>query len=161
MAGNILGSYGTNNQTITITVASLANNGARESTAADNTSNLFLDALVSLKIKSPAASTSATGYIEVFAYGTTNAGTTYSDSCTGSDAGVTLTVPENMRRIGVINVVADATTYNAGPFAVAAAFGGVLPAKWGIVVRNKTGGTLDATGGSHVIQYQGIFASYT
>lgn len=150
--------YGTANQTITITLASLANNGARESTAIDNTSNLFLDAQVGGKVKSGASGTLATGQVNVYAYGSADGGTTYSDSATGSDAAITLTVPPNARLIGMINVVANATTYEFGPFSVAAAFGGVLPAFWGIIIENKTGGTLDATGGNHNVHYQGVLA---
>lgn len=150
--------YGTGNQTITVTLASLTNNSQRESTAIDNTTNLFLDALVGGKVKSPASATSATGSINVYAYGTDDGGTTYSDGATGSDAGITLTAPPNVRLIGVINVVANAVTYKFGPFSVAAAFGGILPASWGLIFENKTGGTLDSTGGNHAIHYQGVLA---
>lgn len=150
--------FGTTNQTITLTIASLANNGQRESTVIDNTTNLFLDALVQLKIKSPAASTSSTGYVNVYAYGTSDDGTNYGDGATGTDAAITLTSPPNLRLIGVINIVANATTYKSNPMSVAAAFGGILPAKWGIVIENKTGGTLDATGGNHAAFYQGVLA---
>lgn len=150
--------FGTSNQAITLTIASLTNNSARESTAVDNSSNLYLDALVQLKVKSGAASTSATGYLNVYAYGTADGGTTYSDTASGTDAAITLTVPPNARLIGSINIVANATTYESHPMSVAAAFGGVLPEKWGIIIENKTGGTLDATGGSHFAIYQGVYA---
>lgn len=146
--------YGTSNQAITATITSLANNGQRQSTVVDNTTNLYLDALVHVKVKSAAASTSATGYVNVYAYGTVDGGTTYSDGATGTDGSITLTSPPNLRLIGVINVVANSTTYQGGPFSVAAAFGGVLPQKWGIVVENKTAATLDATIGS--AYYQGV-----
>jgi len=159
MAGNILQKYGTNNQAITCTITSLANNGQRGSLAVDNTSNTFLDALVFIKIKTNASGTSATGYVNVYAYGTADGGTTYSDGVTGSDAGQTLTSPPNLRLIGIVNCVANATTYNGGPFAVALAFGGVLSDHWGIVVENKTGATLDASVGS--AWYQGAETQYT
>lgn len=161
MAGNLLGKFGTSNQTITLTIASLANNGQRQSTVIDNSSNLFLDALVFLKIKSAAASTSATGYVNVYAFGTVDGGTTYSENAGASDAAITLTSPPNMRLIGVVNVVANATTYYSGLMSVAAAFGGILPERWGLVIENRTGATLDATGGSHAAIYQGIYGSYT
>lgn len=155
---DIKSKYGTSNQALTITVASLANNGARESTVVDNTSNLFLDALLFLKIKSPAASTAATGYVNVYAYATADGGTNYTEGATGSDAGITLVSPTNLRLVGSMSIVADATTYRGGPFSIAAAFGGVMPDKWGIVLENKTGGTLDTTGGNHSIHYQGVYA---
>ncbi len=146
--------YGSNNQALTCTITSLANNGQRSSAAVDNTSNLYLDALVQAIIKSNASGTSATGYVNVYAYGTADGGTTYPDG-TGTNAGVTLTSPPNLRLIGVINVVANATVYNSEPMSVAAAFGGILPDHWGIVIENKTGATLDASVGSAF--YQGIY----
>lgn len=148
--------YGTSNQAFTLTIASLANNGAQASTAIDNTTNLFEDALVQLKIKSPASSTAATGYVNVYAYGTADGGTTYSDGATGTNASITLTIPTNARLIGAINIVANATTYYSAPMSVAAAFGGILPDHWGIIIENKTGGTLDTTAGNHAAFYQGV-----
>jgi hypothetical protein len=149
--------YGTSNQAITCTLTSLANNAQRQSTAVDNTTNKFLDALVFLKIKSAAASTSGTGYFNIYAYGTSDGGTTYSDGATGTDGSITLTSPPNMRLIGVVNMVANSVTYEGGPFSVAAAFGGVLPDHWGIVVENKSGAAFDGTTAS--AWYQGAYAT--
>lgn len=157
MAADIKIKYGTSNQAITVTVASLTNTSARESTVIDNTTNVFLDALVFVLLKSPAASTSAAGYVVIWAYATADGGTNYTQSATGSDAGITLTVPPNARRVGVMNMVANAVTYKAGPYSVAAAFGGVLPQKWGIIIENQSGGTLDSTGGNHSVFYQGVY----
>src|SRR5437879_971146 len=134
MAGNILTKYGINNQAITCTLASLANNGQRSSTAISNTANLFIDALVQIQIKSAAASTSATGYVNIYAYGTVDGGTTYGEAA-GTDAGITLTSPPNVRLIGVLNVVANATTYKSNPMSVAEALGGALPDHWGSIIQ--------------------------
>ncbi len=154
MATTFKSQYGSSNQAITCTITSLANNGQRSAAAVDNTSNLYLDALVQVIIKSNASGTSATGYVNVYAYGTADGGTTYPDG-TGTNTGVTLTSPPNLRLIGVINVVANATTYNSEPMSVKAAFNGVLPDHWGIVIENKTGATLDASVGSAF--YQGVY----
>lgn len=150
--------YGTGGQTITITLASLASGSAQESTALDNATDLFLDALVQIKLKSGASSTSSTGYANVYAYGSVDDGTSYNGNATGTNASITLASPPNLRLIGVIAVVANATTYR-GIFSVAAAFGGVLPKKWGIVVENQSGAALDSTGGNHAATYQGIYAN--
>jgi hypothetical protein len=136
----------------------LANNGQRQSASIDNRTNLFLDALVFVNIKSAAAAVSSTGFVNIYAYGTSDDGTNFSDSASGSDASITLTSPPNMRLIGVLNVVANATTYKGGPFSVAQAFGGVLPALWGIVIENKTGAALDTTEANHLKVYQGVLA---
>jgi hypothetical protein len=150
--------YGTSNQAFTLTIASLANNGQRASTAIDNTTNLFIDALVQLVIKTNAAGTSATGYVNVYAYATADGGTTYSDGATGTDAGITLTSNPNMVLIDQIACVANATTYKSKVVSIAAAFGGILPDHWGIAIENKTGAALDSTAGNHKAFYQGIQA---
>ncbi len=153
---DIKSAFGSNNQSITCTVTSLANNGQRQSTVLDNSSNKFLDALLQLTIKTNSSGTSATGYVAVYLYSTADGGTTYSDGATGTDGTITLTVPPNMRLIGILNCVANSTTYK-GVFQVAA--GGQLPEKWGIVVENKTGATLDASVGAAV--YQGLYQTVT
>jgi hypothetical protein len=152
---NVLEAFGSSGQSITCTITSLTNTSQRQSTVVDNSSNLFLDALVSVKVKTAGSSTSATGFVNVYAYGTVDGGTTYSDGASGSDGSITLTSPPNMRLIGVINCVANSTTYIGGPFSVAAAFGGILPQKWGIVVENLTGATLDGSVGA--AEYQGVY----
>lgn len=157
---NVLEVFGTNNQVITCTLASLASAGAREGVVVDNTTNLFLDALVMFKFKTHASS-APTGdkAMYLYAYGTVDNGTTYPDTVTGADAGLTLNSPGNLRLLGAVYAAAAATTYKGGPFSVASVFGGVLPARWGVVVQNATGFSIDATGGSHVINWQGVYAS--
>ena len=137
----------TNNQPITVTLASLASAGSRQSASVTNSSNLYNDAAVMLKVKTGASGTLSTGYCSVFAYGSADGGTTFTDNCTGSDASFTPTSPTNLRFLGNINCVANATQYTGGPWSVAAAFG-YLPGVWGIVVQNNTGHALDATEGN-------------
>ncbi len=156
-AADIKSKYGTSNQAITCTLASLTTGSARSCLAVDNSTNVYLDALVMVQIKSGASSTSATGTVNVYAYGTVDGGTTYTEGA-GTDAGITLTAPPNVRLIGVLNVVANATTYKSGPFSVAQAFGGTMPDHWGLIIENKSGGTLDGTEGSHAKLYQGVYA---
>lgn len=155
--------FGTSGQSFTQTLASLADSATagRESTVIDNATNLYLDALVSGKIKTQnSGSISAPSCVYVWAYATADGGTTYSDTATGSDAAITLTAaPNNVRLVGVINVAAINTTYKGGPWSVAAAFGGVLPEKWGIVVQNDCGTALSATEGDHDFWYQGVYAT--
>lgn len=150
--------YGTNNQTITATLASLANNAVRQSSEVDNSSNKFLDVLTTLKVRSGSSGVSTTGYVAIYAIGTVDGGTTRTENAGATDAPITLTVPTNARLVGVVSVVAASTTYVGGPFSVAAAFGGVLPEKWVLAYENKTGAALDATESSHSKLYQGILA---
>lgn len=148
--------YGTSNQAITCTFTSLTNGSYRQSTVIDNSSNLFLDALVMVKAKSASSSTSATGYVAIYGYGTADGGTTYDGGASGSDASYTVDVtPPNLVLIGILNLNANSTTVQR-TFSVATAFGGQLPQKWGIIVLNATGATLDASIGS--AWFQGVQA---
>jgi hypothetical protein len=149
--------YGTS-AGITCTLASLASSAtaARESTAVDNTTNLYVDALVYVACALQAGSPANDKAIYIYAYGSED-GTNYTDNATGSDAAVTTRVPSNLRLIGVISCPdSGALTYKGGPWNVAPAFGGILPRKWGIVIRNYTGVTFSATEGDHTKSYTGI-----
>jgi hypothetical protein len=150
--------YGTSNQSLTISANSLANNAARSSAAVDNSANKFLDALIMPTIVTGASGTSASGYVNVYAYGSVNGGSSFGGESAGTDAAVTLTSPPNTRLIGVVNCVANSTTYRGPIMNVAAAFGGILPERWGIILENKTGGTLGS--GSGVV-WQGVEGAST
>lgn len=149
--------FGTSNQTITITLASLANQTniytGRQSTDIANTGGTpALDALVMLKVATAGSGVSATGTVLVYAYGSVDGGTTYSDGIAGTDGAWTGTNPPNVRLIGILNTVAVSTTYYGGPFSVAAAFGGTLPQYWGIAVVNNSGAALAASGNAAYYQ---------
>jgi hypothetical protein len=144
---------------LTCSLASLASSATagRESTAIDNSSNLYIDALVQLKIQLQTGTPANDKAIYVYAYGSED-GTTYTDNATGSDAAITLRDPSNMRLIGVIPCPdSGGVVYESQPMSVAAAFGGILPREWGIVVRNYTNVTLHATEGNHAKKYTGVY----
>ncbi len=151
--------YSGSGTTITITLASLANAAARQCTAIVNTSNLFLDAVVQVKIKTGASGVSSMGFVNIYAYGTADNGTTYGEGLAGIDGSATLVIPSNLFLIGSITANANATTYPSNPMAVAQAFGGVLPEKWGIVVENLTGTGFDSTAGNFSAKYEGILGT--
>ena len=133
---------------ITIFPASVTNGNGRASTAIDNSSNLYLSADVYLKLKSGASSTSATGYVDIYLIRSED-GTTYDDNFGGSDAAYT---PANATLLGRMAMVANATTYY---MVVNTEQAGSLPRKWCIGIVNNSGGTLDATGGSHAVSFTG------
>ena len=157
MAGNLLTKYGTTGQAITITVTSLTTGSQRQSTAVDNSTNLFTDSLVQVTVKTAGSSTSATGYVDVYAVGTVDGGTTYSAGASGSDGSFSGPLA-SCKWLGRLPTIANSTTYT-DIWSVARAFGGDLPQKWAIIVDNESGATLDASVGS--AQYQGIYGSYT
>jgi hypothetical protein len=147
-------SFGTANQSVTCTINSLASAAARMGTAISNATTLYLDVLVMAEITAGAASTAATGTCVLYAAGSVDGGTTYTENAVGTDGALTLVVPTNLRIIGVVNVVANNGVYYGGPFSVAAAFGGILPQYFNLVFLNSSGGTLAAAGNS--LYYQGI-----
>jgi hypothetical protein len=142
--------YGTSTAA-TITIASLANGSGRCSTAIDNTSTAFLSADIGVKVKSAAASTSATGYVSVYLVRSYD-GTSYDDAFGGTDAAFT---PVNATLLGTVNVVANSTTYYK--VFETSELGITLPKKWAIALVNSSGATLDGTGGSHEVIYTGKY----
>jgi hypothetical protein len=146
--------YGTSAQAITCTITTLASSATacRASTAVDNTTNLYLDALVQVNVTLGATATANDKCVYVWAYGTADGGTTYTDGVTGTDAAFTRTDPPNLKLIGVLNTPTASTAYKSGPMSVAAAFGGVLPDHWGVVVQNYSGSAFTAG----AVVYQGV-----
>lgn len=146
--------YGTSAQAITCTITTLASSATacRASTAVDNTTNLFLDALVQVNVTLSATATANDKAVYVWAYGTADGGTTYTDGVTGTDGAFTRTDPPNLRLIGVLSTPTASNSYKSGPMSVAAAFGGILPDHWGVVVQNFSGSAFTAG----AVLYQGV-----
>jgi hypothetical protein len=156
MATTIRPKYGANNQALTITLASLAASATagKASTAVDNSVNLFDDILIFPILES--GSVSGNKQALIFAYGTVDGGATYTEGVTGTDASFTRQDPSNLRFLGTVSMPTSATIYKAGPFSLAAAFGGVLPDHWGIAVFNDSGAALSGTAGNNKILWQGV-----
>lgn len=130
---------------LTCTLTSLASSltAGRASTYVDNSTDLNVDALVTVKVKTVAGTIANDRAVYVYAYGYD--GSIYTANATGSDAAITLDDPTTMQVLGMIPVPAANTTYQGGPWSLARLFGGVIPSRWGIVVRNYTGLALSAT----------------
>ena len=154
--------YGTEAQAITISLApagvGLADGGARESASVDNTSDLFLDVLVQVRVKFANTAPASEKKVYVYAYGTADfALPLWPDRVTGSDAAITLNSPTQLKLIGVIEAVQnDNGTMEPAP--LAQVFGGLVPSHWGIVIFNKSGIALTNTEANHVKEYQGFKA---
>ena len=141
---------------LTITLASLADNAWRESTVVDNTSNLYDDVLVGGKITTGTTPTANTT-IEVYFYALVD-GTNYTAGASGTDAAYTADGEELLFPVCQI-IQVDATSdqaYVFGPVSVKSAFGGAMPSKWGVVVKNDSAVALNATGSNHAISYLGL-----
>lgn len=162
MAADFKAKY-TNSATITITLASLATSATRvvgrESTAIDNTTNLFLGALLSGKTTTGTSPTAS--FIDIWVYGSHDQTPTYMDVLDGTDSGETFTDTQSRdSAMHLVHTIAtDATsdqTYWMAPKNIAAFFGGWLPHFWGIFVSHSTAVNLNATGGNHAFAYVGL-----
>lgn len=137
---------------ITMTLTSLANAAAWQSLVIDNTSNLYDDALVFVQTKGQAGSTLGLEFY-VYSY---DGGSLFSDGASGADATFTAANRKNSPLIDVVTLNTTTATPSLLRRGVASCFNGIMPAKWGLIAINNSGGTLSATAGDHVITYQGI-----
>ena len=154
---------------ITITLASLATSptfvAGRESTVVDNTSNQYIDAIVSGQVTVGTTPTTAK-QIVVYVYaplkvvtGTFSYPIATTTALTAADAAATFEVDQlnQLRFAASANVIATSDrAYSFAPFSVAALFGGVMPLKWGLYVSHNTASNLNATAGNHWFHYTGV-----
>lgn len=147
-------------------LAGLASTGYWGSSAIDNNTSgaYYLDVMVGGKIVVN-GTIAADGYIEVYAYGsydgTTMTGGLNNVSLPGAITWGTNTGAngyQDLRLLGVASVddTDDGDTVEFGPFSIAQAFGGFVPPKWGVVIKNSTGAAFDATGTGNEVKYVGV-----
>lgn len=153
---------------VTITLASLASDtnllAGRESTGIDNTSNLYLDYLLSGKIRTGTSPTTAKS-IQVWLIGSWD-GTNWPDVFDGTESAETITSANHKNAICrfVADMATDATSdrdYYFGPVSVASVFGGILPPKFVVFVVHNTAVALNATAGNHQIRLQPVYETVT
>lgn len=148
--------YGTK-VTMTWTLSSLASDtnlvAGRESTAVDNKDvDDSVEIMVGGLFTTGTTPTTAR-QIEVWAYGSYD-DTNFSANATGADATLTPDEKSLMKLLTVIptNGTSD-RAYKWGPFAVGAAFGGIVPVRWGLYVVHNTGVALNTTAANHEAEY--------
>ena len=141
--------------------ASTTTGVAASAAATTSTTNNVVDAMVTVTITVGAHTPSATTNILIWAVGSED-GTTYAGAQSGSvesfgaDSAETIDVDgNNMNYLGAIHCHTASVQYISKPFSIAAAFGGVMPRKWQIVVQNQTGTALAASG--HGVDYTEIY----
>jgi hypothetical protein len=152
----------------TITLTSLASDtnllAGRESTAIDNTTNLYLDYLVSGKVTTGTSPTTARS-IEVWAVGARD-NTNFPGVFDGTDSDETITSANHKASVCrfVASMSTDATSdreYQFGPISMASVFGGTLPPKFVLFVTHNTAVALNATAGNHQIRIQPVYETVT
>ena len=97
---------------------------------------MYLDAHVRVTVN--VGSVSGSPQVLVYAYGSED-GSTFPDTITGSDAAVTLEDPTVLRLAIIIPTPTSSKVYESDVISIARLYGGVLPRKWGILVKNSTG----------------------
>jgi hypothetical protein len=152
--------------TMAWTLASLASSSTltvgRQSTAVDNTVDLAIDSLVTVKFTSGTTPTVGTQY-EIWAFGSSDNVPNFSGNAGPSDNGFTPTDKTTLKLLEIIpNLVTTSNlTYVGGPYSIQNAFGGTMPRKWGLFFVHNTGVALNATAGNFSgiytpVQYQSL-----
>lgn len=126
--------------TITVTgLATLANGSSATSPTIDNTTNLFLDALLEIETAT-ASGASATGYVEIFIKASID-GTDFDDD-------------NNDKWAGTTNLVTGGAATRRRIVSIASSFGGAMPPYWQVRIKNTTGAAFTAAS----VLYRGIKA---
>lgn len=156
---DIKSKYGANNQAITITLNGQTTGVTKESVFVSNAVDLFLDVLVQLKIDTGnVGAPSGAKNVLVYVAGSVDDGVTYSGGARGINAvygGADGQLIDNCIPLGIVSVDAQNEVFTSDVFSIASAFGGVVPEKWAIIVKNQTGQTFAANSG---VFYQGVYA---
>lgn len=135
------------------------------SNAIDNSSNLYLDALVHFEFAAVNTAPASSKAIYCYAFGLVDAGASaYTSTGDGTPSGSegTLTYPDVTTlavvcpTLGVIPYPVQNKAINGGPFSVAAAFSGILPPKWAVGMVNHSGMTLSVTNVKYIETYNTV-----
>lgn len=135
------------------------------SNAIDNSSNKYIDALVTIELAQVNTAPANSQAVFLYAYALIDtAGSAYTStgSATPSGSEGTLTFPDittksiPMPLLGIVPYPTQNIAVNGGPFSVASCFGGVLPPKWGVAMINHSGMTLSVTNIKYIEVYETV-----
>lgn len=134
----------------TTNLQSLANDAFWQSAFIDNATDEYEDAQCAISIATTTTAGSATGFVLVAGYGSVDGGTIYSASASGSEGTYTNTAQRfdvlPARSFAIKADETTARTFNCPPFSLAQFFGGRLPERYGIIIKNSTGAALASSG---------------
>jgi len=148
-------SFGTKT-TITCTLTSLADGASRQSTVWDMGAGNQIDEFVMMRTLGLAGSID---YVFVYVFGALDTTSDhFTDAAGASDAAFTTANIKNSPLLGSV-AMNGVTGVKAGPFSVASAFGGFLPAEGGLIVNNESAAALSATAGDHVLEYIPVYVT--
>ena len=146
-------------QTMTVTnLHSLASSTTAgwQSGVVDNTTDLYEDAHVQVVLDFANTAPANDKCVYVLAY--SGLETTYTNPASGSEGAITLTAitntGQNLRLIGIIPYTTQDEVAESTVMSVAAAYGGILPIKWGLVILNYSGAALAAS--ANTVKWRGV-----
>jgi len=129
-----------NSNTITITLASLADDAIATSSTIDNTSDKFISADIQVKLRT-STGVGIAGTVSLFMLRSVDGGTDFD-----------LTANDNSEIIGTFSTSQDSTDYR---FSIDTTRMGLLPSLWRLAVKNESGAAFDATGSNFSAEYAG------
>ena len=148
--------YG-NSAVLTMTLASLAHSLTAGwcSAAVDNSVDNYMDVMFQLKFRLVAGTPSSDQLVYIYGVGSEN-GTTFPEG-NGTSALLTHKVPVLMTTLQTISATAaGGLTYIGNVFTIAPAFGGIIPRKWCLFVKNSTGLAFTASASENEMRYTGL-----
>lgn len=153
------------NTAITFDISSLATSATwlagRESTQVDNSSNLYVDAIVNVDPITSGATMAVGDVLELRLWGAdTSLATTPIDVLDGTDSAETLTQDSVRQSLKLVKAVVSTSTGASQkiyipPFSVASFFGGRMPKFWGLFLAHDHSSSLAASQAS-LFSYNGI-----
>lgn len=132
-----------------------------ESDAVNNSTNLYIDALVA-GFWTAGTTPTANTEIRVYVYAQYDDTPTYQDVFDGTSSAETVTSAGVLTSVVKLlgTMYCDSATsnraYYLAPTSVAERFGGVLPKRWGLFIAHNTGVNSNSTSGNHGWKYVGI-----
>jgi len=131
----------TTSNTITITLASLADDAYAVSSTIDNSSTKFVSADIQVEIRTGTGTAAGKNIVTLFVLRSVDGGTDFD-----------LTANENAEIVGVFNANADSTDFR---FSVDTTRMGLLSSHWRLAVKNESGATFDSTASNFSARYTG------
>ena len=144
---------------VTITLANLASNAARESLLIDNRTLKCDDYALQLSLGVNAGTAAGDELACYIYFAACYDGTNWTEPCTGADAAVVLGTDRKLFGPWVVPVCNGGTMYDCMVPSIAMIFGGVVPPQWSFVIDNQVNGGLCATEASFIKYLVGIYAT--
>lgn len=149
----------------TITLASLASSSGltagQEGTSISNSSNKYIDALISARFTTHTSAPTVSTFIECWMIAGLDDSPTWPDVFDGTDSAETVTTRNQLFTYGApvsasILTTATSQAYDIKPVSLSGLYGGIHPRDYTPFVTQSSGQILHATAGNHFVKATGI-----